>query len=86
MEATIAAPPAPALALLDAPSARRAAAPAVFVPVWAAGPAIGFGDAQRDPPRSNAADRAGGLAEPGRELFWGRFMGIGIPVRVSDER
>ena len=63
MAAAITTPAAPALALLAAMACchtRRAGAapPAVFVPVWAAGPAIGFGDRTALPTlRSDAADR-----------------------------
>jgi hypothetical protein len=73
MDAAITTPAAPALALLAAmacchTSVAGAAAPAVFVPVWAAGPAIGFGDRSALPSlRSDAADRLLGRHGP---LIW----------------
>jgi hypothetical protein len=63
MEAAITTPAVPALAMVAAMARCRAgtstaAAQTVFVPVWAAGPAIGFGDRHGLPGlRSDAADR-----------------------------
>jgi hypothetical protein len=70
MEASIAEAPAPAHALLLAAAlfGRAGATHAVFLPVWAAYPAAGFGDRDLLPTlRSDAADR---LVGRGRPVTW----------------
>ena len=67
MEAGITAPPAPAHALFAATAllARAGVTRAVFLPVWAAYPAAGFGDRDHPPSlRSDAADRLVGRERP----------------------
>ena len=72
MEDALTAPPAPALSLLAATArcgvggaATRAAVHTVFVPIWAAYPAVGFGDPTALPTlRSDAADRLLGRHRP----------------------
>ena len=67
MEAGITEPPAPAHALFAATGlfARAGVTRAVFLPVWAAYPAVGFGDRDHLPSlRSDAADRLVGRDRP----------------------
>jgi hypothetical protein len=67
MEAGITEPPAPAHALFAATGlfARAGVTRAVFLPVWAAYPAAGFGDRDHLPTlRSDAADRLVGRDRP----------------------
>jgi hypothetical protein len=73
METAINTPAVPAVAMVAATACCRAgtsgaAAQTVFVPVWAAGPAIGFGDRSALPSlRSDAADR---LVGRHRAITW----------------
>ena len=76
MESGITDPANPALALLAAFGrlARQAPARHVFVPLWSAYPAVGFGD------RDGAADAALGSRRPDRRLGQGDHLADRLPA------